>query len=219
MSNLDNAINNALKTMHKNSGVDKGSYGEQAVFKICEKFYQTQGGILVHSYTYKVDREQAGNIKLGENGKLYIENLGDITELDVLYISKYRIFPIEVKAYKSKEITFTDDAITGCYKTDKSPIHQNEMHCRHFYSYMYRALVGGNTEFIVPIVCMVDKCNILDKRSDWQKEYIHLTTLNGLEQMISKYNTPLTHQLDLVLCDKLLKEGMVKSEVYLPPRV
>ena len=219
MARIDNSINNLLSNMHSNRGVDKGSVGEQAVFKICEKFYQTEGGILVHSYTHKVDPEQKGNIKKGENGQLYIENLGDITEIDILYISKYRIFPIEVKAYRAKQITLDDRGIYGCYKTDKSPVHQNEMHCRHFYSFMLRALENGDTDYIVPIVCMVDKCQLIDNRSYWQRNYIHLCVLNTLEDTIRQYNTPKSHQMDLVLCDKLLKEGMIKSEIYLPPRI
>ena len=41
MARIDNSINNLLSNMHSNRGVDKGSVGEQAVFKICEKFYRT----------------------------------------------------------------------------------------------------------------------------------------------------------------------------------
>lgn len=219
MAKMDNAIDNILKDMHNHRSTEKGDYGEQAVFKICEKFYQTEGGILVHSYSYKVDPTQKGNIKKNEQGQLYTENLGNETEIDILYISKYRIFPIEVKAYQTREITFDDRGIYGCTVTNKSPIHQHEMHCRHLYPFMFRALQEGDTDYIVPLVCMVDKCNIVDNRSDWQKEYIHLCILNTLENTIRQYNTPKSHQLDLTLCDRLLKECMVDSKVYLPPRI
>lgn len=219
MAGLSSSVNQLLGKMRTSSQTGKGTFGEQAVFKICEQYYQTEGGILVHSYSYKTDRTQAGNIKKGENGQLYIENLGDYTEIDVLYISKYRVFPIEVKAYKSKQITLTDDGISGCYKTDKSPVHQNEMHCRHLYPYLYRGLPAGNTKYVVPLVCMVDKAQIVDSRSEWQRDYIKLCTLDSLDAFIRENNTPLEYQLNLQLMDSLLREGMIKSERYLPPRM
>ncbi len=219
MAALDKLINQSLDKMHSNRNVGKGTYGEEAVFQICEEFYQREGGILIHSYTYKVDKEQAGNIKRGDNGQLYIENLGDHTEIDVLYISKFRIFPIEVKAYRAREIRLDDAGIYGCYKTDKSPVHQNEMHCRHLYHpLLYRMLPDGDTNYIVPTVCMVDKATIIDERSDWQKDYIKVCILNTLADTIRQFNTPLQYQLNLQLADKLLKEGMLKNEKYLPPR-
>lgn len=219
MSSLDNSVNKVLSQMRTQSQTGKGSYGEMAVFKICEQFYQTSGGILIHSYSYKTDKSQAGNIKRGDNGSLYIENVGDLTEIDILYVSKFRVFPIEVKAYKAKEIRLDDAGIYGCYKTDKSPVHQNEMHCRHLYPYIFRALPDGNTEYIVPLVCMVDKAKIVDERSDWQKQYIKLCVLNNLEATIAQNNTPLDYQINLQLMDKILKEAMLKNEKYLPPRV
>ena len=218
MAGLDSSVNNLLGKMRTSTQTGKGTYGEQAVFKICEEFYQRDGGILVHSYSYKVDKSQAGNVKRGDNGKLFIENIGDYTEIDVLYISKFRVFPIEVKAYHAKEIRIDDAGIYGCYKTDKSPVHQNEMHCRHLYPFMFRALPRGNTSYICPIVCMVDKAKIIDERSDWQRDYIKLCVLNTLKRTIEQNNNPLDFQLNIQLCDQLLKGAMLKSEKYLPPR-
>lgn len=218
MSKLDGSVNSLLGKMRDSSQTGKGTYGEQAVFKICEQFYQREGGILIHSYSYKVDKEQKGNIKRGENGQLYVENLGDYTEIDVLYVSKFRVFPIEVKAYRAKEIRFDDAGIYGCFKTDKSPVHQNEMHCRHLYPHIFRALPEGKTDYIVPLVCMVDKCNIIDERLDWQRDYIKLCVLNNLEETIRANNTPLNYRLNLQDMNNILKEAMIKEEKYLPPR-
>ena len=94
MAGLDKSVNGLLGKMRTTTQTGKGTFGEQAVFKICEQFYQRDGGILIHSYSYKVDRDQAGNIKRGDNGQHYIEHLGDYTEIDVMYISKFRVFPI-----------------------------------------------------------------------------------------------------------------------------
>lgn len=219
MSGLNSSVDQILGKMRTTSRTGKGTFGEQAVFKICEQFYQTQGGILIHSYSYKTDKDQAGNIKKDQNGRLYVENLGGFTEIDVMYVSKFRVFPIEVKAYKAKEIRLTDDGIHGCYKTEKSPIHQNEMHCRHLYPHIFRTLPEGDTRYIVPIVCMVDKAIIIDERSDWQQTYIKLCVLNTLKEVIEKNNIPLDYQINLQLMDSVLKEAMVSSEKYLPPRI
>lgn len=217
-STLDKQINKCLKDMHTQSSTGKGSYGEQAVFKICEGFYQTNGGILYHSYSYKTDPEKAGNIKKANDGHLFVENLGNMTEIDVLYISKHRVYPIEVKAYKAKQITLTDDGIEGCYKTDKSPVHQNEMHCRHMYSGLYRALPNGNTDYVIPIVCFVDKCKVIDKRSPAQKKYIYCTVLNNLRKFIKSMDKPGEFDLDLDTIDNVLNEMMFECCKHLPVR-
>ncbi len=209
-------VNNILKQMHSHVSTDKGTYGELAVFEICKQFYN-KGGILIHSYSYKVDPSLPGNIKKRDaDNSLYVENLGSTTEIDVMLVTKYRVFPIEVKAYKANKITLKDDGIYGCYKTDKSPVHQNEMHCRHLYSYLYEALPDGKTDYIVPIVCMVDEATIEDYRSQWQQEYIHLTILDTLKQTIENFNTPLDYQLNLTLVDASLRKGMFSCEKYLP---
>lgn len=223
MSNLDKSINKILSDMRassaKSGSTTKGTYGEKAVMQICEQFYQSDGGILIHSYSYKTDKEQKGNIKRAEDGHLMVENLGDFTEIDVLYVSPFRIFPIEVKAYRAKEIRLDDAGIYGCYKTDKSPVHQNEMHCRHLYPHVFRALPKGQTDYIVPLVCLVDKANLIDERNDWQKTYIKVCTLDSLEATIREYNTPLDFKLNLDLMNSILREAMVSSEKYLPPRI
>lgn len=223
MAKLNANVDALLKKMHAagKSGVatSKGSIGEQAVIKVCEEFYQSQGGILIHSYTYKTDKDQLGNIKRGSNGKFYVENLGDITEIDVLYVSKFKVFPIEVKAYKAKTIRLDDAGIYGCRVTDKTPIHQNEMHCRHLYPFIYRALPEGSTDYICPIVVFVDQTDLFDERSEWQREYIMACTLDNLRKTIYENNNPLGYQLNLTLVNNILKEAMVKNELYLPPRI
>ena len=223
MGKLDSNVDALLKKMHAagKTGVatNKGSIGEQAVIKVCEEFYQSQGGILIHSYTYKTDKDQLGNIKRGDNGNFFVENLGDITEVDVLFVSKFRVFPIEVKAYKAKQIRIDDAGIYGCYKTDKSPIHQNEMHCRHLYPHIYRALPEGSTDYVCPVVVFVDQTDLVDERSEWQREYIKACTLDNLRKTIAENNYPLDYQLNLTLVNNILKEAMIKNELYLPPRL
>lgn len=218
MSSIDKDINGLLNTMHSQAAKEKGSTGELAVTRICEEFYNTMGGILYHSYSYRTDPEQAGNIKKSE-GKLYVENLGTFTEIDVLYVSPFKVFPIEVKSYKAKEIILTDDGISGCAITDKSPVHQNEMHCRHLYAHLFKCLPDGDTSYIVPIVCMVDEATVRDKRTKWQKQYIKVCILNTLKDMIQKNNNPGAYRLDLGAIDKELREASTDYDKYYPLRV
>ena len=212
-------VDNILADMHNQESTDKGSFGEKAVLKICESLYQMQGGILYHSFTYSVDKDLPGNIKKDDDGSFYLENLSNSTEIDVLFVTPFRIFPIEVKAYRANKITLTDDSIKGCYVTNKSPVHQNEMHCRHLYSGIFMTIPEGNPDYIVPIVCMVDKAEIIDSRSDWQKDYIHLCTLNTLKHTLIQYNKPLDYKLNLVDIDNRLKEIKFSHEKYFPVRV
>ena len=220
MAKLDKDIDKLLKEMHSASGVDKGDPGERAVLKLCESIYQQQGGILYHSYEYRTDKSLAGNVKKSEEtGQLYIENLGNMTEIDVLLVTPFRIFPIEVKAYKANTITLTDEGIAGCRVTNKSPVHQNEMHCRHLYSGLFKAIPNGDTSYIVPIVCLVDKAKIIDNRSDWQKEYIKLCTLNTLRKTLVQFNQPGEFKLNLTSVDNTLKELRTGYNMYLPVRI
>lgn len=219
MQSVKKSINSCLNKMGKVSPQDKGVYGELAAFTICEEIYQRCGGLLYHSYAYKVDPALPGNIKSQQGvPQLYIENLGNFTEIDILLVTPHRIFPIEVKAYKSKKITLTDSAIAGCAVTNKSPIHQHEMHCRHLYSGIYSAIPQGKVEYIVPVVTFVDECKVVDIRSIEQRRYIYCSVLNSLKQVIAQYNTPSSFALDLDAISRVLKSIMITCEKELPLR-
>lgn len=209
------------KISSASSPTGKGTPGEQAVLAVCETIYQEFGGILYHSYSYKVDKDLPGNIKR-EDGKLYLENLGNTTEIDVLLVTPYRVFPIEVKTYRvtrNTVIKLSDDKIEGCTETHKSPVHQNEMHCRHLYSGLCKSLPNGETKYITPIVVFVDECKVEDCRSDWQKEYIKVTILNYLRNTILENNTPYEYKLDLQSVDNTLRDMMTSNEKYFKLRV
>lgn len=218
MAKLADTVNGYLKKMSEIGGTEKGSYGEKAALKICEQIYQKKGGILYHSYTYKTDPMKEGNIKRSSEGGFYIENLSSVTEIDILLVTPYRLFPIEVKAYKAKKMVLTNKTIEGVFKDDKSPVHQNEMHCRHLYPAIMPALPEGDTRYIVPIVVFVDKCDITDKRSKRQKEYIKVTVLDKLYELIEALDTPLEFKLDLEAIQSRLNEACTKSELHLKLR-
>lgn len=222
MSDLIKDVNRILKEVdrHRDDVKQKGTWGEKAVLRICEEIYQKMGGFIYHSYEYAVDKELPGNLKKDENGKLFIENLGNSTEIDVLLVTPFKVFPIEVKTYSvtSGCITLKDDGIYGCRETKKSPVHQNEMHCRHLYSHIFKNLPNGDTNYIVPIVVFVDRCKLKDERSEMQKNYIPATTLDYLEETIEDYNFPLEYLLDLNELDVALKNICMGKEMYIPLR-
>ena len=211
------SIDNILKRMHSQDAIAKGTTGEQAVFTICEKFYNEYGGILIHSYAYKTVDGLAGNIKT-KYGEFYIENIGGYTEIDILLCTPFKIFPIEVKAYKAKKIVLTDDGIAGCNVTSKSPIHQNEMHMRHLYPQIFTNIPGGKCyDYVVPIVVFVDRCTIEDNRSQEIQDYIPIAILNTLNATITRYNKPVNNTIiDLKGLEQSLRSAMVSNSVFLP---
>lgn len=214
---LSNTVNSILNKMHSQKvASDKGSYGEQAVFSICEDLYQRRGGILIHSYTYKTVPELAGNIKR-EGNSFYIENLGTHTEIDILLVTKYKMYPIEVKAYKANKINLTNSKIEGCASTSKSPEHQNEMHCRHLYPQIFMSLPNGSTDYIVPIVVFVDQATVSDSRTQDHKDYIKVTILNKLRQLLEENDKPHNGTiLDLPAIETKLRNSMISCEKFLP---
>lgn len=213
---LSSDINGILDKMHSvKQATDKGTFGELNVFTICEDIYNRRGGILIHSYTYSTVKGLAGNIKW--DGKPYLENIGSFTEIDILLCTRNKIFPIEVKAYKANKITLTNERITGCRANEKSPVHQNEMHMRHLYPHIYTAIPNGSTGFIEPIVVFVDETEVIDSRTQDNREYIKVTILNQLRQLIEFYDKPFNNTLiDLPLLEKKLRNAMISSEKFLP---
>lgn len=219
-NSFNGQVNKILNNMHNNGGDNKvkGTQGEIAALAVCEKLYYKYGGILYHSYSYKVDKALPGNIKK-EDGVLRCENLGDFTEIDILYVSPFRVIPIEVKSYHAKKIILTDDGIAGCFRNEKSPIHQNEMHCRHLLSGIFEALPDGNEDYIRPIVVFVDNCTIEDKRSKWQREYVVKSVLNNFSDMLTVINTPFNNKfINLSLMEDRLLQIEVSCEKKFPTR-
>lgn len=196
---------------------EKGVYGEQAVFSICEDLYQRRGGILIHSYCYKVEEGLAGNIKR-DGSSFYVENLGSSTEIDILLVTRYKIYLLEVKAYKSKKITLTNERIEGCAADSKSPVHQNEMHARHLYPKIFASLPDGQCyEYIVPIVVFTDETKIVDSRTPDQRNYMYVTILNQLRQLLEEHDKP--HNgivLDVPAIELKLRSAMRSYEKFLP---
>lgn len=220
-------INSVLSSMRESGRLKdmkgKGDAGEQAVLQIALDRLKHTGGFVYWSfrYPYQANREgrtYLGNIKL-EDGK-YVEytdtkngrRLED--EIDILYVSPYRIFPIEVKAYHAA-ITVDDTWVKKQgTPVDKSPVAQAEKHARHLYHALYDVIPDGNPKYIKPLVCFVDRCKLIDNRAEENIEYLPCCVLNNLKSIIIKLNEPLDYNLDMEMVHNKLEEVKAGGREY-----
>lgn len=182
----------------------KGEYGETAALQVCLDRRDKQGcGLLYHSFVYPYQTTRSGVCYTGNvvyQNEHFIEFTKDTIsdEIDILYVTPYRIFPIEVKSYGNTKLNIYDFWFNrGSTPVEKSPIAQAEKHARHLYHAITSVLPDGNPDYIKPIVCFVDKCKVHDERSAEQQEYIPVSILNTLRATLNKYSVPLEYNLDL----------------------
>lgn len=212
-------INDVLGKMRRAGKVQdmkgKGDLGEDAVLSLCyDRKRRTGVGLLYQSfmYPYQSNRQGVvypGNIKY-ENEQFVEYTKGEINdEIDVLYITPYRIFPIEVKSYGARQLDIADWFYYNGTPVEKSPIVQAEKHARHLYHAIYDVLPDGNPCYIVPIVCFVDRCKVRDARDDYFQNYIPVSILNTFLATIERNNVPLEYNLDLDQIARKLNEVKV----------
>lgn len=221
------SINSLLNDMRRAGKVQdmkaKGNYGEDAVIAICSDRKTRQGHGLLYQgfmYPYASNRDgvvYAGNIVYNTETEKFTEysNKSINDEIDVLYVTPYRIFAIEVKSYHAKLII---DKNGWLYRSgqpvDKSPIAQAEKHARHLYQSIYEVIPDGDWHYIVPIVCFVDQCKVSDDRHPVFVNYIPVCILNNLLNCINKYNKPLDYNLDLNEIAKKLNSIKVSAKEF-----
>jgi len=214
-------INAILKDMRKagkqfdNKG--KGDKGEEAVVALVSTLRPRCERILHRGYMYpyasdRSGKNYVGNIfyKDGEYSEL-TDKVGLRDEIDVLYITPYRIFPIEVKSYHAKIELYDDWMKYQGEKVEKSTIAQAEKHARHLYHQIYEYIPDGNPKYIKPIACFVDRCTVTDNRSAARKEYIPACILNNLRATVQTYDFPLEHRLDLEAINKKLNDLSIST--------
>lgn len=214
------SINDVLSNMRKAGKVqdmkEKGDLGEDAVLAVLfNRKEQTGNGLLYQSFMYPYQTNAygvcyTGNIKY-EDGD-FVEYTKDSIndEIDVLYCTPYRIFCIEVKSYHAKTLDIYDHWFNrGNTPVDKSPVMQAEKHARHLYHAIYDVLPDGRPEYIIPMVCFVDRCKVRDDRSQHFQIYVPVCILNNLMQTINRNNTPLDYNIDLGQLERKLNEVKV----------
>lgn len=217
-------INSILKSMRKSGKLQdmkgKGDAGEDAVLQLVLERQRRTGGLVYQSFRYPYQKNRQGvtylgNIKL-ENGQFveYTDASNGRTledEIDVLLVTPYRIFPIEVKSYHAKLEVYDHWMDKQGTSVDKSPIAQAEKHARHLYHAIYDVLPDGRPEYIKPIVCFVDRCTVNDERDAKNIAYLPVCTLNLLKRTLVENNTPLAYNIDIGAVKAKLDE--VKTDV------
>lgn len=210
-------VNSILAEMRKAGKIKdnkaKGNLGEDAVLALCaDRKNKLGNGLLYQSYKYPYQTNASGvcytgNIKL--EGDKYVEftreSLED--EIDVLYITPYRIFILEVKSYHARYLQVYDYWFNkDNTPVDKSPIMQAEKHARHLYHAIHDVIPDGNPKYIIPMCVFVDRCKVQDDRPKELIDYAPVCILNNLLAKINEYNTPLEYNLDLEQIRRKLKE-------------
>lgn len=213
-------IDGALEKMndHRDVAKEKGTAGEEAVLALILKYIEEQGcGAVYHSYEYPYATNRQGvfypgNINLiDEKFAAVPSRVGFKDEIDLLLITDFRIFAIEVKARGGTWNLYNWWSTQNGRKLDKCPICQAEKHCRMLYHQIYEYLPGGSKEYIVPLVVFVDKAKTIDSRSLDMRTTVPVAVLNNLRNKIITYNTPLANSLDVPnILDRLRKIGSGK---------
>lgn len=204
MANVNDILDKMRKAGKIQDARGKGDAGEDAVIAICYDRLQRSGkGLLYQSYMYPYQSNRQGVVYTG-NIKYENQQFNEYTdesindEIDVLYITPYRIFIIEVKSYHARKLEVYDHWFNyNGSPVDKSPIAQAEKHARHFYHAVKDFIPDGDSRYIIPIVCFVDKCKVLDDRSQHFRDYIPISILDTLLSTINKYNKPLDYNIAL----------------------
>lgn len=208
MNNVSATLNKMRKAGQIRDNKAKGDLGEDAVLAVLyDRKQQTGNGLLYQSfkYPYQTNRQDVcylGNIFYNAEKNEFSDVTDDKydDEIDVLYVTPYRVFPIEVKSYHTNKIeVYVPWMNKGGTPVDKSPILQAEKHARHLYHAIYDVLPDGKPEYIVPLVCFVDRCKLLVEDEYEQKfgSYLPVCILNNLLHTLNKYNQPGAYNLDI----------------------
>lgn len=191
----------------------KGATGEAVIFDIMHDYRSRHGGILKQGFTYPYASNRQNQIYLGnifwdEAQQAYYDVTRQLNdEIDILYISNFRVFAIEVKAYHDPSIVITDSWMERRKKkVDKSPVAQAEKHARHLYHHIYDVIPNGDPSYIIPLVCFVDESGIDDRRSERMREYLPVVILNNFKSTIIRLDKQLgDFTLDLEAIERKLK--------------
>lgn len=193
----------------------KGAIGESIVMDVMHDIRTRRGGILLQGFMYPYASNSAGKIYLGnifydEATQKYSDMTKQLNdEIDILYVSNYRIYALEVKSYHARSITVDKKWFYREGKpVDKSPLAQAEKHARHLYHQLYEYLPNGDTRYIVPMVVLVDHVkDFNDTRMGEDESYIPVIFTEEITQTIMDLERPVESNwtLDLVQIEKRLK--------------
>lgn len=229
-------INIHLAKMRKyakiNEFKNKGNEDELALLALLKSMQNSINMSIFHSYSYpipidKTGNEYPGNIflncdsnplpndyKMLDNNKCWIRlNNNSKDEIDLLVITEFKIFVIEVKAKSGKNWIFNNYWDYRANIPEEKPVTcQSEKHARYMYHHLIEFIPEGNPEYIQPMIVYVDEACIKDKRSKDMKRYLPLTILNLFESQFKKLNKPLKFKIDMKAINLFLKKTAYSIE-------
>lgn len=197
-------VNKAFKLMHKNrkDNQKKGELGENISLALAQKYTSGRDDcIILHSYKYpyyvdEFEEVLPGNIKYIDKEFKTLQKESYSDEIDLVIITAYRIFAIEVKARVGKWLIYDHWAKQNSKMVDKSPVAQAEKHARHLYATIHEYIPDGNPKYIIPVVVYVDKSEIKDTRSKEFKNYVAVCTADTFIKKLKMLENPLKYNIE-----------------------
>lgn len=202
-----NKIDKLLYELSKVNDEKKGEIGENLAFEVLKKYKnKKKGSVLITSLTYPYCSNVPGNLKLINNRLKYFSDTETDDEVDLVLITPFRIFLCEVKAYRYKIELTNEWTFRSKGAIEKSIPTQAEKHARHFYYNYYDIIPNGKSDYIIPLIIIADKSEILDRRDKFWREYVPITNINHLNKTISIFDKPLEYKLDVKKILEVLKK-------------
>lgn len=132
-------------------------------------------------------------VRFIRNLKVYSIKLGKFTDIDLLVITPYRVYCVEIKGFKSELVGSINDKYwigkSGKYETEIfSPVIQNFEHVRSLNSNF--RLINCEPLEIEPVICVCNKCYV---KSDYKNIY----TLTGLCLKIEHDSTKYKERINM----------------------
>lgn len=127
-----------------------------------------------------------------------------VTEADLLVVTPYNVFVIEIKTIYGKMKVNEDYTMEIVNQGDfrgnhekKNFFRQNEMHCRHIYYHLHDILPNGDSSYIKPLIVMTGKMKVFDERNKSDKIRNPLVITNKLIPNLSRMDKPKDFLLDI----------------------
>ncbi|MER2114152.1 MAG: nuclease-related domain-containing protein [Solibacillus isronensis] len=210
----------AIFTDKSLSPQDRGEIGERAVTRLGVYWAsQYKDHIWQSSYMYP-----QGPVHQTQNSM----EAEPVTEIDLLIITPYRVFVIEIKTVygimKIDENSQIEISKTGEFTGDfekKNYFQQNEMHARHLYYHLAPVLPDGKPEYIIPLVVVAGNMRFEDHRPEHLIKAYPIVTATNLYQTLTELNQPLEYLLNInkiktILVEKrvLDKQRLLNSQTF-----
>ena len=210
-------INDTLKAISKLKGFEnskeKGDAGEDAAIILIKDIIKSIPGekALFQSVVYRLMCDKDGNELPGNltltAGRLEPNVSNGTGEIDVLLLTEYHIFIIEVKTYNAYILVDDDWTYKGTNPKQLDPLkfcnlQQVEKSARHFYQQYIDMIPRGDHNYIKPVL-VYSQGKLEVKTKDYD-----VTLLNGLREVILS-KEPLSNRLNVKKLERLVEERAI----------